>query len=170
VPKAAKAYVRYIDRTSKAMGKFAMYIVLGMIAILLHETISRTIFNYPRIWTVEVAQFTMAAYYFLGGAYCLLIGGHVRMDLFYGRWSAKKRAAVDAITFSVLLFYVILLLHGGISGLQYALKYGQVNFSSWAPPMAPIKIIMVIGIVLMLLQVVGQFFKDLAMARGKAIT
>jgi len=170
VPKAAKAYVRYIDRTSKAMGKFAMYIVLGMIAILLHETISRTIFNYPRIWTVEVAQFTMAAYYILGGSYALLIGGHVRMDLLYDRWSAKKRATVDAITFSAILFYVILLLHGGISGLQYALKYNQVNFSSWAPPMAPIKTIMVIGIVLMLLQVVSQFFKDLATARGKAIT
>jgi len=170
VPKAAKAYVRYIELLSKAVGKFAMYIVLGMIAILLHETISRTIFNYPRIWTVEVAQFTMAGYYFLGGAYTLLIGGHVRMDLFYGRWSAKKRATVDAITFSALLFYMILLLHGGISGVQYALEYGQVNFSSWQPPMAPIKIIMVIGIVLMLLQVIAAFFKDMAMARGKAIT
>lgn len=170
MPKAVKAYVRYIDSTSRAVGKFAMYIVLGMIVILLHETISRTIFNYPRIWTIEVAQFTMAGYYFLGGAYTLLIGGHVRMDLLYGRWSAKKRATADAITFSAILFYFILLLYGGISGIDYALTYGQVNFSSWAPPMAPIKIIMVIGIVLMLLQVVSQFFKDLAVARGKAIT
>lgn len=170
MPKAAKAYVRYIDTMSQAVGKFAMFIVLGMIGILLHETISRTIFNYPRIWTVEVAQFTMAAYYLLGGGYSLLIGGHVRMDFLYDRWSARRRATADAITFSAILFYVILLLHGGISGVQYALKYGQVNFSSWAPPMAPIKIIMVVGIVVMLLQVVSQFFKDLAMARGKAIT
>ena len=170
MPKAVKAYVRYIDSTSRAVGKFAMYIVLGMIVILLHETISRTIFNYPRIWTVEVAQFTMAGYYFLGGAYALLIGGHVRMDLLYGRWSAKKRATADAITFSALLFYLILLLYGGISGVDYALTYGQVNFSSWGPPMAPIKIIMVIGIVLMILQAIAIFFKDLATARGKAIT
>lgn len=155
---------------SRAVGKFAAYIVLGMIGILLHETISRTIFNYPRIWTVEVAQFTMAGYYFLGGAYTLLIGGHVRMDLLYERWSAKKRATVNAITFFAILFYLVLLLYGGIEGVQYALKYRQVNFSSWAPPMAPIKIIMVIGIVLMLLQVIAAFFKDLATVRGKAIT
>jgi len=170
VPKVVKTYVRYIDATSRAVGKFAMYMVLGMIAILLHETISRTFFNYPRIWTVEVAQFTMAAYYIIGGAYTLLIGGHVRMDLLYGKWSAKGKATADAITFSALLFYVIMLLWGGIDGLQYALKYKQVNFSSWAPPMAPIKVIMVIEIVLMLLQVVSQFFKDLATARGRAIT
>ena len=170
MPKAAKAYVRYIELLSRAVGKFAMYIVLGMIAILLHETISRTLFNYPRIWTVEVAQFTMAGYYFLGGAYTLLIGGHVRMDLLYGKWSAKRRATADAITFSAILFYLILLLYGGISSVDYALTYGQVNFSSWAPPMAPIKIIMVIGIVLMLLQLTAMFFKDLATARGKAIT
>lgn len=170
MPKAVKAYVRYIDATSRAVGKFAMYIVLGMIVILLHETISRTVFNYPRIWTVEVAQFTMAGYYFLGGAYSLLIGGHVRMDLLYGRWSAKKRATADAITFSALLFYLIMLLYGGISGIDYALTYGQVNFSSWGPPMAPIKIIMVVGIVLMILQAIAIFFKDLAVVRGKAIT
>ena len=170
MPKAVKAYVRYIDATSRVVGKCAMYIVLGMIGILLHETISRTVFNYPRIWTVEVAQFTMAGYYFLGGAYSLLIGGHVRMDLLYGRWSAKKRATADAITFSALLFYLIMLLYGGISGIDYALTYGQVNFSSWGPPMAPIKIIMVVGIVLIILQAIAIFFKDLAMARGKAIT
>jgi len=170
VPKAVKAYVRYIDSTSKAVGKGAMYILLGMIGILLHETISRTFFNYPRIWTVEVAQFTMAAYYFLGGAYTLIIGGHVRMDLIYGRWSVKQKAFADAITFAALLFYVVYLFIGGLDGVIYAVVYKQINFSSWKPPMAPIKIIMLFGIVVMLLQVVSEFFKDIATARGKAIT
>jgi TRAP-type mannitol/chloroaromatic compound transport system permease small subunit len=46
------------------------------------------------------------------------------------------------------------------------LQYGEKSYSSWAPRMAPIKIIMCIGIVLMLLQVIATFFKDLAKARG----
>jgi hypothetical protein len=36
--------------------------------------------------------------------------------------------------------------------------------------MAPIKIIMTIGIVLMLLQAIATFFKDLARAKGLSLT
>jgi TRAP-type mannitol/chloroaromatic compound transport system permease small subunit len=59
---------------------------------------------------------------------------------------------------------------GGISGIIYAVRYGQVNYTPWAPPLAPIKIIMVIGILLMLLQVIATFFKDVAKFRGETIT
>jgi TRAP-type mannitol/chloroaromatic compound transport system permease small subunit len=76
---------------------------------------------------------------------------------------------MDMITAVVLIFYLVLLLYGAISSLEYALRYGQVNYTSWAPPLAPIKIIMTIGIVLMLLQAIAIFFKDLATARGESI-
>ena len=65
---------------------------------------------------------------------------------------------------------LVFLMVGGLSSTQYALEYGQKNYSSWAPPMAPIKIIMCIGIALMLLQTVAIFFKDLAAALGRPIS
>ena len=61
------------------------------------------------------------------------------------------------------------LLFGGISSIEYALEYGQTNYTPWSPPLAPIKIIMAIGIALMLLQVIATFFKDLSKARGETI-
>jgi TRAP-type mannitol/chloroaromatic compound transport system permease small subunit len=170
MPKVVKLYVRYIDKANKAVGKFSMYLVFAMIGILLFESISRTIFNLPHIWVVETAQFFMAAYYLLGGGYSMILDGHVRMDLLYGRWSAKKQALADALTGTLLIFYMVFLLNGGISSVKYAVKYGQVNYTPWGPPLAPIKIIMAIGIVLMLLQVIATFFKDLAKALGKEIT
>ena len=121
------------------------------------------------IWVVEMAQFLMTAYYLLGGGYSMQLNSHVRMDLLYSRWTPRTRATVDAITVGFLLFYLIVLLVGGISSTQYAIEYGQKNYSSWAPPLAPIKIVMVIGIALMLLQVIAVFFKDLARARGETL-
>jgi TRAP-type mannitol/chloroaromatic compound transport system permease small subunit len=97
------------------------------------------------------------------------LDSHVRMDLFYSRWSAKRRALADVLTAGLLIFYLVVLLIGGISSTEYALTYGQKNYSSWAPPLAPIKIIMSIGITLMLLQVIAVFFKDLAKARGEPL-
>jgi len=167
--KAAKIYVRYMDATSRAVGRVVMYMIFGMIAILLYETISRTFFNTPHIWSVESAQFVMAAYYLLGGGYTLLIGSHVRMDLLYNNWSAKKKAVADVITFFIALTYLVVLTYGGWQGIQYAIKYKQVTYSAWAPQVAPIKIIMQIGIVMMLLQLIAEFIKDLAKVRGENI-
>ena len=169
MPKAIKIFVRTIDATNKAVGKFSQYLVFAMMGVLLFESFSRTFFNQPHIWVVEIAQFTMAAYYLLGGGYSMILEGHVRMDLLYGRWGLKTRAVMDVITAVVLIFYLVLLLYGAISSLEYALRYGQVNYTSWAPPLAPIKVIMTIGIALMLLQAIAIFFKDLATARGESI-
>ena len=169
MPKAVKIYVRYVDAASRVVGRFAMYLVFVMMGILLLSTISRAAFNVSYIWVVEMAQFLMAAYYFLGGGYSMQLDSHVRMDLLYDRLSPKGKAIADVITVFFLIFYLVFLLAGGISSTEYALQYGQKNYSSWAPILAPIKIIMCIGIALILLQVIATFFKDLAKARGETL-
>ena len=170
MPKAIKIYVRFADALCRTVGKVAMYLIFAMMGILLLSSISRSVFNVSFLWIVEMAQFTMAAYYILGGGYSLIMDSHVRVDIFYGMWSKKWRAFADSITAFCIIFYLIFLFVGGLSSTQYALQYGQKNYSAWAPPLAPIKIIMCIGILLMLLQAVSMFFKDLARYRGKDLT
>jgi len=169
MPKAVKTYVRYVDAVNRVVGRLTMYLIFAMIGILFYSTISKSFFD-PSLWTLEMAQFTMAAYYLLGGGYSMQTDSHVRMDLLYERWSDKTKAAVDAVTILLLIFYLVLLLYGGISSTWYALEYGEESYSSWAPRMAPIKIIMCIGIVLMLLQASATFFKNLASARGQPLS
>ena len=159
----------FVDRLNRLVGRFAMHLVFLMMGVLLYAALSRTLFDAPLIWSVEVAQMTLAAYYLLGGGYSMQLNAHVRMDLLYTRWQPKTRAAVDFITALGLITYLVVLLYGGISSTEYALEYNQRNYSVWAPPMAPIKILMCFGIALMLLQVMAVFFKDLAMARGRPI-
>jgi len=169
MPDAVKTYVRYVDAMNRMFGLFAMYLIFGMMAILLYSSISKALVI-PSLWTLEMAQFAMVTYYLLGGGYSMQLDSHVRMDLFYGRWSPKTRAAVDAVTILFMIFYLVLLLYGGISSTQYALQYGEKSYSSWAPYMAPIKLIMTLGITLMLLQAVATFFKNLAEARGETLS
>jgi TRAP-type mannitol/chloroaromatic compound transport system permease small subunit len=167
--KAVKIFVRSVDATNKVVGTLTMYLVFVMIGLLLFEPISRTIFDKPLIWSMEMSQFTMAAYWLLGGGYSMILKGHVRMDLLYGRWSEKKKGRVDSVTTLFLIFYIVFLLVGAYSSIEYAVMYGQRNRTAWAPYMAPIKIIMGIGVLLMLLQAIATFFKDLAKARGEKI-
>jgi len=169
MPNFVKSYVRYVDTVNRIIGRFAMYLIFAMMAILLYSSISKTFFI-PSLWTLEMAQFIMVTYYLLGGPFSMQNDAHVRMDLLYGRWSPKTRAAIDSVTVLFLIFYLCMLLYGGYSSTEYAVKYGEQSYSSWAPYMAPIKIIMTFGVFMMLLQAVATFFKDIAAARGETLS
>jgi len=151
-------------------GVFTMYLLFVMIGILTYAVISNVVFKSPAIWVMEMAQFTMAAYYLLGGGFTMQEGAHVRMDVLYDRWGKRTKAIVDSITGLLLLFYLGVVLHGAISSTQYALEYGQKNYTAWGPPMAPIKIIMTIGCLSMLLQAVAYFIRDVTAALGKKLS
>ena len=168
MPNAIRAYVRYVDAVNRRVGRVAMYLIFAMAAILLWSSVSKTFFV-PSLWTLEMAQFAMVAYYLLGGPYSMQLDGHVRMDLLYGAWSPRTRTWVDSFTIVFLLAYLVLLLYGGLSSTQYALEYGERSYSSWRPYMAPIKIVACIGIFLMLLQAFAVLFKDIARLKGEEL-
>ena len=150
------------------MGLFAMYLIFVMIGILSYASIMKVFFH-PSNWTVEMAQFVMVAYFALGGAYTLKEGDHVRMDLLYSGFTMRGRARSDLFTSIVLIGFLVVLQIGGISSLIYAIGYGEKSFSSWAPLMWPIKVVLNIGIFLTLLQAVAVFLKDWAALRGEPL-
>lgn len=160
-----RTYVRVVDRVNRVLGRIVMYGIFAMMALLLYSSISKSFFT-PSLWTLEMAQFAMAAYYLLGGAYSMQLGAHVRMDLVYGRWSPRGRAFTDTLTAVCLVTYLGFLLYGSISSTVYAIEYKETSYSAWSPYMAPIKVIMTIGIVLMIFQTIAIFFKDLARVCG----
>lgn len=191
-----RGYIGAIDRMNRFIGRIAMYLIFALMGVLLWSSVSKTFLS-PALWTLETAQFVMVAYYVLGGPYSIQMGSHVRMDLFYGEWSARKRAMVDAVTVFFLLFYLGVLLYGGISSTAYSLGYfgteplvffrdllrsfvtegragvaemtGVLERSStvWRPVIWPIKTILVFGVFLMLLQAVAELCRDILRLRGE---
>lgn len=169
MPRLAVTFVRYVDAMNYRIGRVAMYLLFVMGAILLYSTLSRVIFGVPVNWVLEMSQFLLSAYYLVGGAYALQMDQHVRMDLFYGRLDARRRAITDAFTIFFVIFYLVVLFGGGLSSTNYAIQYSQKNYSAWSPVLWPIKVVMTAGVFLMLLQCISTFIKDVAIARGKPI-
>lgn len=193
--RAIKVYVRIIERINRRVGRFAMYLLFAMMAILLWSSISKVAFV-PALWTLEMAQFTMVAFYMLGGPYSIQLGSNVRMDLFYSAWSPRRKAWTDAFTVFFLIFYLVVLLWGALSSTAYSLGhfsndtfgfYGTLisafvtggpdaaaaelghleqSATAWRAYLWPVKVVMCIGIFLMLLQAVSEFFKSVLFIRG----
>ena len=184
---ALLAFSRVVDGANRLIGLLVMYGVFALMGILLWSSVSKTFFV-PSLWTLEMAQFAMVSYYMLGGPYALLSGGHVRMDLFYGNWSLRRKATIDSVTVLFLIFYLAVLIYGGLGSTAYSLGYwgnapveffvglvtgseevGRMERSStaWRPYIWPIKAVMITGLFLMLLQALSELFKDIARALGR---
>ena len=169
MPSIIKYYVNTIDYISLKTGRATMYLVFVMMFILILSFVTRNIINIPLIWIIEMAQFVMTGYYLLGGGYSMLTDDHVRMDLIYSKLKDKTKALLDSLTSVFLRFYVVGLLIGSISSLTYTLETNQRLFTAWAPYVWPIKSIMTFGILLMLLQSIAIFFKDIAKVLDREI-
>jgi TRAP-type mannitol/chloroaromatic compound transport system permease small subunit len=153
LPPVLRGYVRLVERLNYRVGRVAMYLLFVLIGILLYSSFSK-VFLQPALWTLEMAQFTMVAYFFMGGPYAMQMGSDVRMDLFYANWTPRTRAWVDAITVLFLM--------------SYAIEYGETNPTAWRPYTWPIKLLMCIALVLMILQASAEFFKDISRIREEA--
>ncbi|MDE4099950.1 TRAP transporter small permease subunit [Phaeobacter gallaeciensis] len=195
MPSFILRYVRMIDALNRFIGRFAMYLIFALIGVLLWSSVSKTFFN-PSLWTLETAQFVMVAYYILGGPYSIQMGSNVRMDLFYGGWSTRTKAWVDAFTVLFLMVYLGILFYGAISSTAYSLGYfgmepfaffgdliwtlvtegptaageklGYLERSStaWRPFLWPVKFTLCFGVLLMLLQCLAELFRDIGRLRG----
>nr|WP_298415377.1 TRAP transporter small permease subunit [uncultured Halomonas sp.] len=195
MPKVILLYIRAIDGMNRVIGRIAMYLIFVLIGILLWSSASK-VFMTPSLWTLETAQFVMVAYFVLGGPYSIQLGSNVRMDLFYGDWSPTTKAWVDAFTVFFLVYYLGVLLYGGLVSMAYSLGYfgsepfeffldlgwtfitqgpaaagEQLGFmerspTAWRPVMWPIKAVICAGVFLMILQALAEFFRDVGRLRG----
>lgn len=165
MPAAIRWYVRVVDRLSDYVGIAAMVLVFLMIGVLLLDAVTRNALDIPLHWCVEVAQFLLLAYFFMGGPMTLKNDDHVRMDLIYQHLSDRGKAVLDLITSACLMFYLVVMTVGSISSLQYAIATGERRFSMWNPSMIPIKSLLVVCLVLMILQTLSLIFKHIATLR-----
>lgn len=169
MPPLIRRYVRTVDRMSDLVGYLAASLIFVMGATLLFDAFTRNVINVPVHWAIEFTQFTLAAYYFMGGPITLKNNDHVRMDLWYANMSDRGKARLDLCTVGCLIFYLGVMLVGSISSLHYAIDTGERRFSLWNPSVIPIKALLTLCLVLMLLQAFSLVFKHIAAVRGESL-
>ena len=168
MPQALKTYVRFIDGLNARIGRAAMYLLYAIMGIMIFSSVTK-ILHVPAIWTLEMAQFTLVAYYLLGAPYSMQLGANVRMDLLYARLPLRRQAAWDIFTIFCLLFYLGVMLWGAVDSTAYSFRIGERAPSAWRPYLWPIKLIITVSFALMILQAIAHLIRDVAVIRGEEI-
>ena len=92
----------FLDRISTVTGQAASWLTLAMVIVTCVIVVLRYIFDVGFIWLQESVVWMHAVVFMAGAAYTLHDEEHVRVDVFYGSMSPRRRAWVDIV--GVLLF------------------------------------------------------------------
>lgn len=167
-----KKLLKCIDWLSEKSGAVGKWFALLLVLIGSYETISRHFFNAPTIWAYDSMCMAGGVIYMLGASYNYLHDSHTRVDLFYMQASPRKQALIDVIGALILFFpLMIMMFKLAVTWAVKAWKINEVMFNSfWYPPAAPYRTVFAIGLLLLILQGLARFIRDLHFViRGEKI-
>jgi TRAP-type mannitol/chloroaromatic compound transport system permease small subunit len=160
-----------LDRISDISGRITAWLTLAMVVLTTIIVVMRYVFDAGHIWMQESVTWMHATVFMVGAAYTLLHEEHVRVDIFYRKMSAGRRALVDFL--GVLLF--LLPLCGLLAWMawDFAAVSWSIDETSREPgglpyPMIPLlKSIVVIMPVFVALQGVSLLLRSWAALRSR---
>lgn len=112
-----------IDLLNIHIGRTVAWLTLGMVVLMCGTVVLRYVFNTSAVWQQELVRYLHAIIFMSAAGYTLLRDGHVRVDVFYQRFSERGKAWVNLIGTLVLLFPVC------VAIMYYS--YGMI-VDSWA--------------------------------------
>ena len=98
------SFIRGVDRLSEAAGRLAMALALLLVLVVMADVTMRYFLNVSFSVLRELEWHFYSAMFLLGGAYTLRRDAHVRVDIFYQRFSARGQAIINVLGCLLMLF------------------------------------------------------------------
>jgi len=151
-----------IDTISEKTGKFFSFLILIMVAFETWEVFLRYGLKSPTTWIWEFVTLLYGAHFIAGGAWVLKEEGHVRTDILYTRLSPKGKALLNVISYACLFFvFVGVLIWKEVLHTIYSVSINERTYTLWAPPFWPLKILITISFILLGLQGLVKWLRDI---------
>ncbi|GAB5469257.1 MAG: TRAP transporter small permease subunit [Rhodospirillales bacterium] len=92
-----------LEAVNRWTGRTVRWLALAMVLLQFLVVLARYVFGVSFIFASEGVLYLHAALFMLGAGFTLLLDGHVRVDIFYGRWGPAGRRRVDIWGAALLL-------------------------------------------------------------------
>jgi len=152
--------LRAIDNTNEWAGKTVAWLLVPMVFITVFEVVMRYIFSMPTWWAWDLNRQLQGAVVVMGIGYALLHDNHVRVDVLITRLSPRKRLWVEVIVYPVLIVFIGILIYRLIPYTWMSLRVLEHYTSAWSPIIYPLKTLMTLGFIMLLLQALAIWTRD----------
>lgn len=165
-----KGFSDLVDRISTFVGKAASFLILLIVGVVMYEVLARYLFNAPTKWSNEISEYVLTGVVMLGGAFCLVNDGHVRVDILYRNFLPRTRALVELITCLIVLIFVSAMVWKGGELCYDALIHNKKSMTILELPLFPSMIMVPIGATLLGIQSVAKSVRALILLFGIGAT
>jgi len=159
--------IQWIEKISLWSGRISAWLTLVGVLILSYEVFGRYFFRYSWVLAHEVTTKTLGVMYVVAGAYALLHGDHVGVDVLSSRLGPRARAALEVVTSSLFFLFVGGLLIHGWDFFHDAFARREHSLENPGMPTYPYKFAIPLGVALLLLQGVANLLRNIGILLGK---
>lgn len=161
----------WIDRLNDQIGRWVYWLSLIMVLMGAYNALARYIDRFTG-WGlssntyIELQWYLFSILFLLGAAYTLKHDSHVRVDVFYGRLSARGKAWINLLGTLLFLFpFCILMLVMSWSSVANSWAVWEMSPDPGGLPRYPIKTIIPIAFVLLILQGISMVVRQIAILK-----
>ncbi len=160
-------FSRLIDTLNEKIGLLANWLVLAACAISAGNALMRYGFNLSSNAWLEIQWYLFAGMVMLGASHTLRMNEHVRVDVFYSRYSDRARLWLDLVG-GVLFLLPMTVIIGWLSWPLFINSYhvGEVSGNAGGLLRWPVKILIPLGFLLLTLQGISEIIKRAAALSG----
>lgn len=153
--------MRAIDRINESACNAACLLFAPLAVISTYEVFKRYVMNQPTTWVWDVAVHLFALIVVFGAGNTLRQGGHVVMDVLITRLSRRTRLVLNLIAYLFFLFAIGIMVWQSAIFAWRSVEIGERTSTLLGLVVYPLKICIFFGIVLLWLEGVVLFVRDI---------
>lgn len=166
VPHTEPVEKTFVDRAVEAISKALSYSFALSVVVTIYDVVLDVVFHSPTVWVYDVVTTAIAVAFLIGGSYALLRREHIRITALYQHFSSRTQLRLDVVTSLLGVVYLATFAWFALDMARSSVADWEVGGSAWAQP-TPIvvKVSMVLGAALMILQMFSNIRGDLKALR-----
>ncbi len=161
--KFLNSYVGFVNKINSTIGKYTSWLTTALVLVVVFDVIVRYVFNESSVAIQELEWHLFAILFLMGAAITLQNDDHVRVDLFYSKFNAKRKAWLNILGTTIFLIpFTLLIIY---ASQNYALNSFALNESSPDPGGLParyiLKAVIPSSFMFLLLEGISLLFKSI---------
>ncbi|HLF63277.1 MAG TPA: TRAP transporter small permease subunit [Saprospiraceae bacterium] len=159
--------VQLIDTFTRWSGERIKWLTTILVILIFGDVLLRYLFDTSKAWITDLEWHVFALIFLLAAAYTLKENQHVRVDVLYTKWSARRKAWINLLgTGLFLLPWCLIVIYTSFEYTGHAFAIGEKSAEPGGlPARFLVKGSITLGFVLLMLQGISIAFKALITLR-----
>lgn len=156
----AKTIFGALLKVNKLLGLSVGLMVFIMALMVTYDVVARYLINAPSVWVPETATYMMGYITFVGAAYGLQTGAHVKVEILTSRFGPGGRRALEIVSWLITLVLFIALSWEAFWFWWSAFQSGERSWGLLSVPLAIPYFFFFAGMVWLLIVQIALIFRS----------